>query len=68
MKFIQFYADKEATTYVYSADEISSIHKVNGENVIYIQFKSGFVNSYEFANNNAAFYALENILKQLGVK
>ena len=68
MKFIQFYADKEKTTYVYNADEISSIHKVNEDNVIYIQFKSGKVNQYEFANSKSAFYVLENILKQLGVK
>lgn len=68
MKFIQFYADKEETTYVYSADEISSIHRVNGDNIIYIQFKSGLVNSYEFANSKAAIYALKNILEQLGVK
>ena len=68
MKFIQFYVDKEETTYVYNADEISSIHRINGDSVIYIQFKSGFVNTYEFANSKAAIYALGNILKQLGVK
>ena len=68
MKFIQFYADKEETTYVYNADEISSIHKVKEDNMIYIQFKSGKVNNYEFANSKSAFYVLENILKQLGVK
>lgn len=68
MKFIQFYADKEETTYVYNADEIFSIHRINGDNVIYIQFKNGFVNSYEFANCQAAIYSLKNILKQLGVK
>ena len=68
MRFIQFYADKEETTYVYNADEISSIHKVKEDNMIYIQFKSGKVNNYEFANSKSAFYVLENILKQLGVK
>lgn len=68
MRFIQFYADKEETTYVYNADEISSIHKVVEDNTIYIQFKSGKVNNYEFANSKSAFYVLENILKQLGVK
>lgn len=68
MRFIQFYADKEETTYVYNADEISSIHKVKEDNVIYIQFKSGKVNNYEFVDCKAAFYTLENILKQLGVK
>ena len=68
MKFIQFYADKEETTYIYNADEISSIHKVVEDNTIYIQFKSGKVNNYEFANSKSAFYVLENIRKQLGVK
>lgn len=68
MRFIQFYADKEETTYVYNADEISSIHKVKEDNTIYIQFKSGKVNNYEFTDCKAAFYTLENILKQLGVK
>ena len=68
MKFIQFYADKEETTYVYNADEISSIHRVNGDSIIYIQFKSGKVNQYEFTNSKDAIYALGSILKQLGVK
>ena len=68
MKFIQFYADKEETTYIYNADEISSIHKAVEDNIIYIQFKNGKVNQYEFISSRAAFYSLENILKQLGVK